>query len=434
MATTLVNRLVAAAVPLIVIPIALEEMGVAAFGAWSAAVSVSAFAAFGDLGLGTGLMTRLAECFDAGELVDEARARALVASCYVLLAGVVTFLIALLLAAFSSGQLASLVGSGGGTAQVPIDTIVVVTLGAFILNIIASLIFRVQYAAGQQVQANLWQAAGTAATLVAAWLASALGGGVDWFLIGVAFAPVAVAGANTCWFFTRNQTGSRIRPSLLDCDRAVAQDLLQIGLRFLVISTFMAASLGLDPWIVSHIGTLDEVAEYSIPFRVLTMVGTIGAMLALPLWPLHAGAIARGEVDWIRSVTRRMMAASLALVAPVAVGVLLMREQLVASWLDAPIATPFVAWAGLGVWALVQAAASPMFMVQNGAGVLKPQMLGYGALLIIGIPLKWNVGANIGIEWIPWVGSLTYIVFVWPAAWIGYSRSMRKAAPVELIK
>jgi hypothetical protein len=81
-------------------------------------------------------------------------------------------------------------------------------------------------------------------------------------------------------------------------------------------------------------------------------------------------------------------------------------------------------WFGLALWWLAQCLTGPAFMVQNGATVLRPQLIGY-TVMLVSIPAKWWVGATGGHEWIPWVGAALYVLVLWPACWVGYNRSLR---------
>ena len=128
----------------------------------------------------------------------------------------------------------------------------------------------------------------------------------------------------------------------------------------------------------------------------------------------------------IRRTTLRMTIACTAAVAGATVLALLVGPALVGIWLDDRVDVDHVLWAGLGAWWIVQTVTGAAFMVQNGAEVLKPQLVGYG-LLLVAVPAKWLVSANIGYSLIPWVGVVLYCLLIWPACFVGYRRALERA-------
>ena len=70
---------------------------------------------------------------------------------------------------------------------------------------------------------------------------------------------------------------------------------------------------------------------------------------------------------------------------------------------------------------------SPRFMVQNAAGIIRPQLVGYICYLIISIPAKWFATAHVGITAIPYVGVAVYALTVLPAALYGHRRALDTA-------
>jgi O-antigen/teichoic acid export membrane protein len=409
-------------VPLLVVPIALAQLGATGYGAWTTAVSVTSLVAFADLGIGTGLMTRLGRS-TAGDQLDDS-AQAYVSSAHALLAGVAGLALVLLFGFAALFDVGQLLGAAPGEGDV--ELITVVTLSAFILNMVVSLVVRVQYGIGQQGRSNLWQAAGSVAMLGAMWIAAVTTTGAGWFVAAAAFAPVLVALVNATSFYGFARLGRQLapRPSLVNVDLALS--LLRSGTRFFLVALMMTMSLALDPWIVAQTASLGDVPEYTIPFRVFAVIGSFGVLLALPLWPIHARAVVAGDVLWIRRITRRMTIASTGLVALGAGVAVVAGPRVVDVWLDGGISYDPVLWGGLAAWWVVQTATGPAFMVQNGAEILGPQMVGY-SLLLTALPAKWLISQTIGFAWIPWCGTALYLLFVATACWVGYRRALAMA-------
>jgi O-antigen/teichoic acid export membrane protein len=424
--TSVLNRGLAAAIPLLVVPIGLNYLGATGYGVWATALSLTGLVVFADLGIGTGLMTRLG-ALDIDDDDDAATARRYVASAYAMASVVSLVSLVALLGSARWVDWPALVGIPPESAASAVEPIVLVTLSGFIVNIVGGLIVRVQYGLGQQGRSNLWQTAGGLATLAGTYLGAALDQGSGAFVACAAYAAVATSFLNAVTFFNFSPIGKRIRPRLHNARVATTRALVSLGAKFLVLSVLMSVSIALDPWIVARTAAIDEVPNYSIPFRLFALIGAISVMLTLPLWPLHARALSSGDIAWIRRITRLMTTGSALTVAVVCVLAVVAGPRFLNLWLDNQVDAPPALWIGLAIWWIVQSLTGPAFMVQNGAEILRPQTVGY-LLLLLAFPVKWWVSQRFGYEWIPYVGCGFYVLFVWPACYVGYSRAV---APVR---
>jgi O-antigen/teichoic acid export membrane protein len=403
-----------------VIPTALGQLGATGYGAWATAVSLTSLAAFADLGIGSGLMTRLGAAVDRDRL--DGAARDYVSSAYAIVGGLSLTLLAVTLLSAPFVEWGRLLGADPRDRDL-VQGVVLVTISAFLVNMVASLVVRVQYGVGQQGRSNLWQAAGSLTMLAGVLAAAQASSSTAMFVVVAAFTPVAVAVVNSVTFFAVSPLGRRLAPVPSRVSRAQGLALLRLGSRFLLISVLMTLSIALDPFIVARTADLSDVPDYAIPYRIFTLVGTVAIMATLPLWPLNANAVAAGDVAWIRRTTARVTMACTLAVALGTVVVLLAGPELIGLWLDDRVVVDPVLWTGLGAWWIAQTLTGAAFMVQNGADVLKPQLIGY-SLLLVALPAKWLVSASIDYALIPWVGVILYGLFMWPACVVGYRRAL----------
>jgi O-antigen/teichoic acid export membrane protein len=332
---------------------------------------------------------------------------------------VVLILVLSLLLVSARTDVGAFFGAGGGS----VELIVSLTLAAFLISILVSLVVRVQYAVGQQSSSNLWQTAGSLTMFAGIWGAARFTEWPGWFILAASFLPVFVAVINSLWFFGFTPIGKGLRPAPRLADWDVARSLLALGSRFLLVSLLLAASVATDPWIVARTANLAEVPNFAIPSRLLSVVGLISVMALMPLWPMHARAVREGDIAWIQRVTLRLCIISTASITLIVSLVLASAQLIVDRWLGGAITVDYWMWAGFAVLCVAQAATGPLFMVQNGAEILGPQTRGY-ALLFGTVPLKWWLASHVGYEWIPWVSSGAYLMFVMPAAVVGYRRAV----------
>ncbi|MBM6401107.1 hypothetical protein [Phycicoccus sonneratiae] len=413
--------------PLLLVPISLDYLGAEGYGAWSAALAVTSLMLFADLGLGTGLMTKLGQLSArdrAPGTEGERLARAYVTNAYLVATLIVLAGWLILLLTTRVVPWAALLGATD-PRDPEISAIALATLAAFVGNIVASLVVRVQYGIGQQAVSNVWQTVGSLASLAVAFVAAKSDPGAGTFVAWCAFTPVAIALLNTLTFFFLTTQGRGLRPDLSLSSFGVLRQILGLGSRFLLITVLLTVSTQVDPWLVAHTAGLEDVPTFSVPARIFAVIGTLALSLTQPLWPLHAQALAAGDVDWVSVVTRRMTVVSVAAVGGAGALAAVLGPGLVDAWLQSGIAREPVLWAGLAAWWVAQSATGPAFMAQNGAEVLGPQTLGYLALLV-SLPLKWWVSETYGFIWIPWVGAVAFLLIIWPACTLGYHRTLRR--------
>ena len=415
------HRAIGAVIPVISVPLALNHLGATGYGAWATAVALTTVFAFSDLGIGSGLMTRLGGAAADGEPSETERR--IVSSAYAMVGCMVLAMEACLVGV----SLFSDVGAAFAAPNDPrVELIVCLTLAGFIMSMWTSLVVRVQYAMGQQTRSNLWQTAGSLAMLAGIWLASRFSDGPGWFVVASAFTPVAVGAANSTWFFRFTRAGRAISPTRRSVDLSTSIELVRLGARYVVVSLLLALSVAADPWIVGHVASLSEVPNFAVPSRVFAGAGLVSVMALMPLWPVHARAVEDGDVVWIATITRRLTIGSTAAVGVVSATLVAISSPLVHFWLDDAIRVNYPLWIAFAVYCVAQASAGPMFMVQNGAGVLGPQTIGY-VILLTTLPLKWWIGEYFDYRWIPWVSATAYLVIVIPAGLVGYRHAMRLA-------
>ena len=315
----------------------------------------------------------------------------------------------------------------GPTAGGDARAVALVCLSAFLINIPLSLVQRVQYAYQQVAQSNLWQATGSLWSVlltiaaVEAQLSPAL-------VVGAAVTGPPLANAlNSAWLYGRQSR--LLAPVPGQVDRTVAASLLRLGGQFFVLSIATSIALNSDNLIIAHALGLEAVTDYSVPARLFSALGLLVTVVNLPLWPANGEALARGDLAWVRRVTRRMTLASAVAVLVPSTILALAGGRILEGWLKAP--RPASGWllVALGAWWLLLATTSARFMVQNAAGLVGPQLLGWTVFLVVSLPLKWIAAHHLGIAALPAVGAAAYLLTVWPAAESGFQRVVSAPSP-----
>ncbi|SCF29412.1 Membrane protein involved in the export of O-antigen and teichoic acid [Micromonospora mirobrigensis] len=408
-------------VPVLLIPVSLDRLGAERYGLWMAVLALTGMATFADLGLGTGLMTKLAPCYADG---DTARARGYVSTAYALLTAVAALACALLWLLAGLVPWTSVFNVAGAVSAGETRDVVLVCLTAFLLNIPLSLIVRVQYAYQQVGASNLWQGAGALVTvpLVLLVVHSALPPLA--VVVATAAGPLLANVAASVWVYGRRMPG--LRPRLGAVDRRRTASLLRLSGLFFLITILTSVSYNVDNLIVAHTLGPQSVTAYAVPAKVASLLGIMVTMINLPLWSANGDALARGDLAWVRRMVRRMVTLSvLATVVP-AVCLVVAGDWIFAAWL--PVSLGETRWllAGLALWFLLLGAFSALMMVQNAAGVLRPQLVGLVLYLVVSVAAKWYAAGAYGLVAVPFVGAVTYALTVLPAGIYGYRRTLAR--------
>ncbi|MFI7551059.1 lipopolysaccharide biosynthesis protein [Micromonospora sediminimaris] len=413
--TATLSRAVSALVPLALIPVTLSHLGAELYGLWTAVIAVTAMMAFADLGVGLGLMTRLAPLRASAD-VDTARRY--ISSAYAVVSAGVLFLCGLLWL-FAGVIPWSLVFNASGPAARDGRIVALICLTAALLNIPLYLVYRVQYAYHQVVASNAWQATASVAALLVALGAVLANLPPIAVIAAVAACPPVVNVINTLW--TYGWSLPQLTPRLRYVEQRTVRDLLHLGGLFFLTTLVMTLADNADPLVIAHVLGLASVTAYAVPAKLLTQLGPLVMLVNQPLWPMYGEALARGDVSWIRRAVRRMTAISVLIALLPSTFLVLFGDRILAAWLPVPAGSRSLLL-GLACWWITMAAISPRFMVQNAAGFLRPQLLGYSLYLPLSVLGKLYGAHRFGISAMPYIGVAVYALTVAPAAVYGYRR------------
>ncbi|WP_433392423.1 lipopolysaccharide biosynthesis protein [Micromonospora sp. KLBMP9576] len=418
-ASSLAAKGVGLAAPLVITPSCFRYLGDQRYGLWMAITALTGMAWFADLGLGNGLLTRLSH------LADDAHQRAReISSAYTTLGVVAVALLSGLVLIEPLVPWARLFGVTDPALATEASALVLLCFGAFAVNVPLSLIQRIQYARAQVTQSNAWQATGALFSMAAVLAAIATGRGP---LTVIACAVLAVPLTNllnTLVYFWLQEPTARPRPGLVH--RATAVGLLRLGLRFFALSAMSSIALNVDNPLVAHVLGLSVAAHYAVVGKLFGVLSVFVALVGMAVWPANGVALARGDTAWVRRTTRRMVLLNGLIVGTAGLGLVLCGHRLVQAWVggvDVAV-VPVAVLAGLAFWSFLVAVASPLLLVQNSVGLLRPQFVGWATFLLLATALKVAGLRQFGLVGLPVAGCLAYLLTMWPAAVLGYRRAL----------
>ncbi|WP_432050510.1 lipopolysaccharide biosynthesis protein [Verrucosispora sp. NA02020] len=423
-ATAMAAKGIGLAAPLVVTPACFGYLGDQRYGLWMAVTALTGMAWFADLGLGNGLLTRLSHH------VHDVRAQAReISSAFATLGAVAVVLVVALVVVVPTVGWAGLFGVTDARVAADATTMVLLCFGAFAVNIPFSLIQRIQYARGQVVQSNVWQSAG-ALVAMGAVLGAIAAGWSPLVVIGCAVLAVPLTNLlNTVAYFWFQEPALRPGPALVD--RATAVGLLRLGLQFFALTTMSSIALNMDSPLVAYLLGPVVAAHYAVVGKLFGVLSIFVGLVGMTIWPVNGTALARGEVAWVRRNTRRMVLLYGVVVGVVGGALVGVGPRLVELWVsDIDRASVSVALlAGLAAWSFLVAVTSPLIMVQNSVGLLRPQFVGWATFLVLAAGLKvWGL-RQFGLVGLPVAACLAYVLTMWPAVFVGYRRALAGDRP-----
>lgn len=405
--SALLTKIVAMATPLITVRITLSYMGEELYGLWTTVVSFFAMFTFADLGLGSGLQTELSR---TTALADEVECKKLVSSCYTVLIGLSTSLILLFAAVYHFIDWGALMNASSPEAKQMAGGVVAAIVVSRILNVPMAIIQRTQLAMQEGYRANIWQCFGNLLSLILVVIISELDLGVLTMVWAYAMITVIVSAVNMSVYFGRQRL--EIRPSIHYFDKAICFRLLRTGVAFFVLSTLTSISLSIDNVIVAHTTSLSDVTSYSILHKIVAMIGLISSMLSSPMWSANGEALQRGEFEWVRTATHKMLRVSLAFSALASISVLVLINPVLKILTDSVIQADYTLLLGMCLYQILVSITSPFFMVLNAGGIVRFQIINYAVYALVSLPLKYVLGLKWGSHAITWVGTVTYALLL----------------------
>lgn len=414
-------RILSVLFTLLLVPVSLTSLGNTYFGVWMTIVSMTSMAAFSDLGVGNGLMTKLSQAF---ALKDFHSASKLIVSAFFILSligAVFTALGILVGTGLADGLLATLIPD----APVEATKIMVLTAAiTFGFRLPLSVSQRVQIAQQRVAIASAWLAATNAAAWLIALVAAHFDFGPVLFVVLVLAAPVLI---QLLHFTTVLYSLRAMNISILQLpSKRAIQNLVSIGFLFFLVSIGTSLSLNLDNPLISATRGAEHVAHYSIVARAFSFINLLVALVTLPLWPRISAAFVAGQFTWIHIIVRRTLFALLIVTGLGSAFLALNLNAIIDIWIGEQLGISLLMASGFASTSILLAIASPYFTVQNGTGHIRLQPVGWAAFLVTSALLKWTaLVMDYSLDVLPWITAALYLGILMPTALIGSRQALR---------
>jgi O-antigen/teichoic acid export membrane protein len=399
-ATGVLQRLAQLAVSLIILPVALHCLGVAGFGVWGAATSLTWAGVMLDLGLGGALVTLLPAARHRGE-----DPRDYVTAC--LFVGV-AFGLALLL--------------GGGAAVLacpgllPSPPFLVAGL-CLAVNVPLGLASSLWFGLQKGHVSGLWDMAQTALMLGFVVAGAWAGAGAAVLTLAVFGAGVlANAGSLAHVLLTQSALRPSLRPKLAVVGRA-----LRSGALLALITIAAACAYVFDNVLTLHWLGPVVAAQMAVALRVcITAIGML-MVATQALWPAFVEAVALNDHRW---VGRTLLRGTLAVAGLAGAGgglIVLTGNKVLALWLHQDLHLPRALFLAMAGWIVVLTLPRVAALLLNATAQYKGQFMAQAAAAALALALKPVLAAAFGAAGVLAATPLVSLFLLCPAyAWLAW--------------
>jgi O-antigen/teichoic acid export membrane protein len=407
--TSVIAKIFGASIPLITIKLSFNYLGAELFGLWMAIISFFSLFNFADLGLGNGLRTMLGNAYGKNDIK---LSKIMVSSTFYMLLSVSFIVVIIFLSLFKFIDWGKLMNASNTETMLLASGVVLAVVLPKLITIPLSLVARTQLALQEGYKSNLWQSAAVVLSLIVIYISIKADLGKLAMIWGSSLSLVIVSLANLIHYFIKDR--KELRPSAHFFDKKIALVLLKTGLLFLILSIFTTLSLALDTFIVAKTSTLEESATYSIIFKLASLISIACIMISTPLWAASSEAIVKGDINWVKKNTRRTSLLSVGISIAAIIFLLVFGDWILKIWISSDFSYSKTLLLGMGFMQLLLSLIAPYFMVLNAANIIKYQVWLFLIYFVISFPLKFIVANYYGVNYIPWVGSIFYLIIVIP--------------------
>ena len=364
--TSVTAKGITAATSLITVRLTVHYLGTERYGLWMTITSIVAFLNFADLGIGNGLLQAIA---DARGRDDDESVHRYVSSAFFILSGVAAVLLGIFAVAYPFIPWPRVFNVSSALAGREAGPAVIVFLMCFLLNMPLDVVQKIQNGYQEGFVMNFWTAVGSITGLAGLLIAVHFRGGLPWLIFSILGGQVAGVLAN--WIVEFGWTRPSLLPGFACWDRSSARTIMGTGIMFFFLQACGAFTIPLDNIVLTQILGPDAVTQFAVPMRLFILLSTVAAMFVIPLWPAYGEALARGDIEWVRSTFNHSLGYSIAAFGPVALGLAAFGKLIVRIWVGTQVHPSYPLLLGMAVWTILSVGGSAVFMFLCGVNKLK---------------------------------------------------------------
>ncbi len=366
----------------LMVPLTLNYLNTTKYGIWLTLTSFIGWFSFFDIGLGNGLRNKFAEALARGEIK---LARIYVSTTYAIL-GIIIISVFILFVIINPFINWSFVFNAPAEMTKELTILVLFIFAFFCMQFVLNIIGIVLTADQKPAINDLLGLISSILSLIIIFILSKISQG-SLFLFGMTFSGTAVL-----VFFVASivlyKTRYRIyAPNIKFVHFNYAQNLLKVGAQFFIIQIVVIVMFSTDSIIISHLFGPTEVVPYNIAYKYFAIITMVFSLLTTPFWSAYTEAYAKGDLNWIREINRKLKIAWLFLTA-LGIVLLSISSFFYKFWIGDNLTIPFLLSFSMFIYVITNSWGSIFVAFINGVGKIRLQLYTAIGAGILNIPLS----------------------------------------------
>lgn len=384
---------------LLLVPILYRHLGREAFGVWALIAGIQVM--LGAVDLGNALIHRLTAVL---ALDDRPGAARLVSASLVATAGVALALLTAFAGASVFVDWADVWNVSDALAS-DARAATVVLVGAVALGMPATLADKLNLARQMGGRNGALVATVALTTLATTISVVHLGGGLTAVVAATVVPAVLV---RSVWLLAILGRDHRVRPARRPA--GALRPLLRASAAFTILQVCAVVSYNSDQLIVAHVLGPLAVAEYAVPAKAFALLIAVSGAVTTALWPAFLEAVARHEVPWVRTETRRVASWAAAMGLAFGGALVLLGPWALSRWVGGGYEPDRMLLVAFACWGLVYVVTNVLGFILLSLGSLRP-LVRLGLLnTMANVVLSFVLTRKVGVSGAVWGSVISYLV------------------------
>lgn len=404
-AISLICRLANIVSQLLLVPLTINYVNPTQYGIWLTLVGIIGWVSVLDFGLAKGFGNRFTEARAKG---DDELCRQYVSTTY--FAITIVILLILIIVTIGNGFLNwAHILNVSESYRDELHYVFQIVISFTSLNMVANIFSTLLGADQKYGLGSLIYAVGQYAALFVIFILTKT---TEGSLINLAMyysgVPVMVLGLSSIVMFCFGPY-KRFRPSLKYIRVHLIQNILKLGLNFLVINLCMIAIFQIINIVISREIGPESVTNYNIANKYFNLILMGMTILVAPYWAAFTDAYTKKEFLWMKNIMRKFLHIWL-LCIPASIFMIFFSSIFYSFWVGDNVNIPIGLTIAMSIYILCNTYGFIFMTLLNGIGTIRIQMLIYLLFALVSWPLLTFFAYSFGIIGICIVPGIVYLI------------------------
>lgn len=391
-------------ISLMVVPLTINYVNPTSYGIWLTLSSMIGWFSFFDIGFGHGLRNKFAECVAKGEFE---LAREYVSTTYAILTLIIGGVLLLFFGINPLLEWTTILNTPSEMLN-ELRTLAFIVFTFFCLQFVLKLMTTVLTANQEPAKASFFNFLGSLFSLIVIYiLTKTTEGNLIYLGTALSITPVLVLICSSLWFY--NHEYKRYSPSFKFVKFSLAKDLMGLGGKFFIIQIGVIILLSTNNVIITQLFGPTEVTPFNIAYKLFSVITMSFGIIVTPLWSAYTEAYVKGEIEWIKSILRKVMRVWFLSIL-LCVMVLICSPLLYNLWIGDKVHIPFSLSIAMSTFVVAYLWHTIYVFFLNGIGKIQLQLYMVIGTALINIPLAIFFGSKFGLVGISLTSTLLYTI------------------------